>query len=223
MNQDHRTLAGSTPEWDADDVAILSALQNVGLPQGAEERLRMRLANSQAVVELAGAVPNSAGRLTRRLLLALAAAAAIASIAFFFRSHSTSREQLTAYCIDQLELLSNGSPQWELATREQAANDLESMLVSVKGKLQLVGVKVQAAGPIADSCRVWKFMAEDGKSFYVFDFQSPRPVQDVSEQLGAISRASGGWSLAAIQGGNQLLVAAVHGNIERYFEPVRLA
>ena len=160
---------------------------------------------------------------TRRRMLVVAAAASLAGLALFYLySQPIQRPQLVAHCIAQLELISAQPPEWK-PIGEDAAARLAPLMRGVNDRLSLVGYTQQSPDGLAESCRVWKFITSNGKSLYVFDFQTPRPIQDVSVRLQVITQSSSSWSLAAMQRGGQLFVAAVDGNIDTYFKSAPLA
>ncbi len=231
-------------DWDAEDAAIGQTLEQVDVPAAARERARARLraaaAMSPADDGLVSAMPSGASasaqashlvRLPqrpavwsrRRALVGLAAAAGVASLSFFLmRSRPTSRDQLVQFCTSQLDSISATPPNW--SNHDVAAvAQLAPLMRGVRERLTLVGYHRRDASELAEACGVWKFATSDGKSLYVFRFDAPRPVLNISGRLQVIAEASGGWSIAAMQRGSQLWVAAVDGNIERYFQSSPLA
>lgn len=162
-------------------------------------------------------------KVTRRRLLGLATAAAASGIALgYWQTRPVSREQLAQICVDALNDLMESPPQWKLGDEASYAS-VAPVLELLRQPPAQLGFANLAPHALAKRSVVSKFGLANGKSLYVFQWRSSRQVDQLSSRLQIIQQSSGGWSLAAMQSSEQILVAAVAGEIAPYFRSVPLA
>ena len=163
---------------------------------------------------------------SRRKWLAMAAATlavTAAGVFLYVRALPISPSQLTARCTAMLEqtLAGEAAPNWQLTALSQRLNALSD---KVTQRLTLVG-SVEIEDPqLAKECRLYKFTARNGTlQVYVFDFIQPRAIAGLGSQLQALTAPNSTWSLAAMQGEEQLLVVATDGDLQQFFRSLQLA
>lgn len=238
-------------EWDVEDVAIAEAMQQITVASQAKARVRAQLhalaadeVPAFAAVSLENddlrnddgrnddgsqrarvlSAPVRARLWTRRRITAasLALVASAVFLVFSLRSQPLTEQQLTQYCTDRLDLISNQVPQWK-APAADASSRLEPVLRNLNRRLTLVGSQELVGWPVADGCTVWKFDTGQGKNLYVFDFHTPRTIRDIPARFRFIQQSSTSWSLAALQHGDRLLVVAIEGDIADYIKSLEWA
>jgi len=233
-------------EWDVEDIAIAEAMQRITIAPQAKARVRAQLhalaADEVPAFEAVSLenddhrnddgsqrarvlpAPVRARLWTRRRITAasLALVASAVFLVFSLRSQPLTEQQLTQYCTDRLDLISNQVPQWK-APAADASSRLEPVLRNLNRRLTLVGSQELVGSPVADGCTVWKFDTGQGKNLYVFDFHTPRTIRDIPARFRFIQQSSTSWSLAALQHGDRLLVVAIEGDIADYIKSLEWA
>ncbi len=233
-------------EWDVDDVAIAEAMQRITIAPEVTTRVRAHLralaAGEVPALEIRSSEASSlesydggqrptalpfpvrTRNWTRRRTLAagLALVASLVFLAFSLRPQLLTEQQLTQHCVEQLELISNQVPAWK-SPASDASNRLEPLLRNLNQRLTLVGSQSLAASPVAEGGTIWKFDTGQGKNLYVLDFHHPRAIRDIPGRFRVIQQSSTGWSLAALQQGERLLVVAIEGDIADYIKSLEWA
>ncbi len=232
--------SGQGSPFHGDDEIVRSALDSVEVPAGSRRRvlqqLRLEAARPGYESETIGerqaevispelARPQQPRALTRRRLLGLATAVAVGGLAVGYYRHSlpVSQRRVADHCISALEPILAGSVSWKKPAREHRSR-LKALRLPASARLSLVGFLNTSGGALSKRCTIWKLTAlSDGKSLYVLDFEKPQQVEDLSWQLRPIAPSSSGWSLRALQNGEQLLVIACQGDLERYIPSIPMA
>lgn len=229
--------------WDADDVSLSAAMARVEVPAGARrralERLRAELSRkveaetdpvtsvelAQRPIENAGRRGLTSKRFGRRsaLRIMVVATAAAACIAIYVSSLPLTQANVTTHCTQIVAALGD-APAWQTVTPESLARLAPlKKLENVRQQLLPMGAMSVEASGVAEGCTLFKFASRSGKVVYVFDFVGPRSVAGLNSQLQVMSQSSSGWSTAALQTSDQLLVVVAEGELGRFFRSSPLA
>lgn len=178
--------------------------------------------SSSEQVELPRATPPTA-RHRRWVGLALALSAAVLLIAGLQWSRPYSVEQLAQHSLQQLELVLREDATWNSNFSEHFS-ELAILDEQLRGHVEPVGFQNRPGEPIARHCRVWKLYSNTThKAFYVFDFQDAHQVQQLTSQLQAINRVSGGWSMFAMRSADRVVVVLLEGVPDDYLYRLQAA
>jgi hypothetical protein len=166
-------------------------------------------------------------RMTRRRMFGIGGAAAVAaaSLLVYVSLLPLSQSHLTSYCTRVLdELAAEESPRWQVVSRDRMAQRLAALSGQFSQPLSLVGAREIAAPGLAGSCTLYKFTARNGTlQVYVFDCAQPKQVAGLAGGLKMLTASSSGWSLAAMQLPDQLLVVATEGDVQQLLRSMQLA
>ncbi len=226
---------------DPDDARIRAALTNVPIPLGLEQRilarLRLSVADSNVVDRSADQMPSkselptialqpataadvrspSGSPVSRRTWVQLSLALSLVAVAagLWLWSQPSTPQHLAHYSLHLLDTLQSPTAQWQ--TEQVPWSQLGALNGQLRNSIRPVGFLDTQGGPIAAECRVWHLQSTiTQKSFYVLDFRDSRSVTNLSNQLEAIDRVSGGWTMFAQRSGDRILVVLFEGAVSDY-------
>lgn len=163
-------------------------------------------------------LPWNAGRPRRRqwaIGLAMSLVA-LAAVGVYRWTRPASTEQLAHFTLTQLDRLLSQDAVWQTDFDAQLA-ELAVLDGQLRFNIRPIGFQDQSGGSLASQCRVWKLHSlTTHKVFFVFDFRHAQQVPSLTRQLQELNRSSGGWSLAALQVADRVVVVAVEGRVDNY-------
>lgn len=157
-------------------------------------------------------------RTSRRYWLAAGLAALAASLSWGIVqwNRPSNPDQLSQFCLLQLDRLMNEPDQWQTGFDAQLSQ-LSALDGQLRSDFRPIGFQDRSGSPFGPSHRVWKLhSASTNKAFYVLMFADARTVSKLGSKLSLIDSVSGGWSLAAMQQADQLVVVLFEGPPQQY-------
>lgn len=209
-------------EWDDQDVAIARLLNCLPVPESARLSAHQHLLRSVADCPVDhGLAEPSQDQKSKPLVtgpyrstnrwrwMAVSGLAASVVFGLFWWSSSSelSTGQLLSTCSDQID----GSSAWQIYQSQADSVELFTVTDVLRRYLALPVAGDLETRPLTKSSvsprgRVWKISMKGRSDLYLFVFESPGRVENVDQQLKIVAGLSKGWSTAAVQSNDRLLV-----------------
>lgn len=221
------------------DARLSQALQNAPLPSGLRERLLTSLESERASLTQSpgdaplglstpagmGALESSASPHNRhrslayrgwssRAALGIVAVIALVAIGLVVMRAPRRIDQLASYCISELQQ-NNGQAEW---TMEQPVISNEIRRLSVQHRLSFAGHRSLSDNRFGNPCAMWRLQQPNQQVLFVFEFEAPVPMDELSNRMRRIQGPDSSWSFAAAHFGDRMLLIATRGDINPFVE-----